>query len=91
MHDGSSRPAAAQQRLALRPVYDASTRRALGAALGAAFLAGRWSEQAMVRRGAQALEPRPRWLRAVVREVLAAYHRPPADRPREPAAYDWGS
>jgi RNA-directed DNA polymerase len=87
MHDGSSRPAAAQQRLALRPVYDASTRRALGAALGAAFLAGRWSEQAMVRRGAQALEPRPRWLRAVVREVLAAYHRPPADRPRELAAY----
>ena len=41
----------------------------------------------MVRRGAQALAPRPRWLRAVTREVLAAYHRPPADRPRELAAY----
>jgi hypothetical protein len=68
-------------------VYDPSTRRALGAALGAAFLAGRWSEEAMVRRGAQALAPRPRWLRPVVREVLAAYHRPPADRPRELAAY----
>src|SRR5829696_3531179 len=68
-------------------MYDASTRRALGAALGAAFLAGRWSEEPMLRRGADALEPRPRWLRAVVREVLAAYHRPPADRPRELAAY----
>src|SRR5687767_6359176 len=68
-------------------MYDASTRRALGAALGAAFLAGSWSGEALVRRGAQALATRPRWLRPVVREVLAAYHRPPADRPRELAAY----
>ena len=65
----------------------ASARRELGAALAAAFLAGAWTEPAMVRRGAQALEPRPRWLPALVRDVLAAHHRPPADRPRELAAY----
>ena len=65
----------------------ASARRELGAALAAAFLAGAWTEPAMVRRGAEALEPRPRWLPALVRDVLAAHHRPPADRPRELAAY----
>ena len=42
---------------------------------------------ALVRRGAEALQPRPRWLPALARDVLAAYHRPPADRPRELAAY----
>jgi RNA-directed DNA polymerase len=62
-------------------------RRELAAALAAAFLAGAWSENAMVRRGAAALQPRPRWLRPLVREVRAAYHRAPADRPRELAAY----
>jgi RNA-directed DNA polymerase len=68
-------------------MYDRSSRRELGAALAAAFLAGAWTEDALVRRAAEVLEPRPRWVRAVVREVLAAYHRPPADRPRELAAY----
>src|SRR4051812_38161373 len=68
-------------------MYDPSTRRALAAALGAAFLAGRWSEAAMVRRGSQVFDARPHWLLPVAREVLAAYHRPPADRPRELAAY----
>jgi RNA-directed DNA polymerase len=62
-------------------------RREIGAVLAGAFLAGRWTESAMVRRGSEALTPRPPWLRTVVREVLAAYHRPPADRPRELAAY----
>ena len=62
-------------------------RREIGATLAGAFLAGRWTESAMVRRGREALAPPPRWLPAVAREVLAAYHRPPADRPRELAAY----
>src|SRR3954468_9966319 len=64
-----------------------SRRRELGAALAAAFLAGAWTETAMVRRGGDVLSPRPRWLRPVVRRVLQAYPRPPADRPRELASY----
>jgi len=55
----------------------------LASALAGAFLAGAWSERALARRGASALEPRPVWLLAVVRAVLAGYHRPPHDRPRE--------
>jgi hypothetical protein len=66
---------------------DASGRRELGAALASAFLAGAWPQDAMWRRGSDVLAPRPRWLRAVVREVRAAYLRPPADRPRELAAF----
>ena len=66
---------------------DASHRRELAAALAAAFLAGAWTEDAMLRRAAEVLEPRPRWLRSVVRDTRAVYHRPPADRPRELAAY----
>lgn len=55
--------------------------------LAFAFLAGAWNERALVRRGTAALDPRPRWLRPVARAVLAAYARPPADRPRELAAF----
>ncbi|MGI8624615.1 MAG: reverse transcriptase family protein, partial [Solirubrobacteraceae bacterium] len=47
----------------------------------------RWTEDAMVRRARRALEGPARWLRPLVREVLATYPRPPADRPRELAAY----
>ena len=65
----------------------AGVRQELGAALAAAFLAGAWTESALVRRGAEALQPRPRWLPALARDVLAAYHRPPEDRPRELAAF----
>jgi RNA-directed DNA polymerase len=68
-------------------VYDRSRRRELAVALAAAFLAGPWTEDALVRRGASVLQPRPRWLRRLAREVVAGYHRPPADRPRELAAY----
>jgi len=68
-------------------VYDPGSHRDIGAALAGAFLAGAWNEPALVRRGAAVLEPRPRWLGTLVREVLAAYHRPPSDRPRELAAY----
>jgi hypothetical protein len=56
-------------------------------ALAYAYLAGAWSEAAMLRRGREALAPPTRWLRPVTREVLAAYPRPPRDRPRELAAY----
>ena len=81
MHDSEQSPAAAQHRLASSPHVDLSTRRALGAALGAAFLAGAWTEGAMLRRGSQVLDGRPHCCALVAR--LAAYHRPPADRPRE--------
>jgi hypothetical protein len=62
-------------------------RRELGAGLAAAFLAGAWTESAMSRRAADAVDPRPRWLLPLVREVHAAYAHPPADRPRELAAF----
>ena len=55
----------------------------IASALAAAYLAGVWTEDALVRRSAAVLAPRPRWLRSVAREVLASYPRPPADRPRE--------
>ncbi len=55
--------------------------------LAFAFLGGVWNEEWLVRRGAVALDEAPAWLRPLVREVLAAYHRPPADRPRELARY----
>jgi RNA-directed DNA polymerase len=40
----------------------------------------------MSRRAASVLAPGPRWVRRVVREVLAAHPRPPHDAPRELAA-----
>lgn len=56
-------------------------------ALAAAFLSGKWEEQPMWARGRAVYGFAPRWLRRVVREVLAAYPHPPADRPRELAAF----
>lgn len=41
----------------------------------------------MVARVGRSLDSRPPWLLPVAREVLAAYHRPPADRPRELAEF----
>jgi hypothetical protein len=60
--------------------------RELGRVLAGAFLGGEWVAEAMVARG-RGVVGRRAWLRDVVGEVLAAYHRPPADRPRELAAY----
>jgi hypothetical protein len=68
-------------------VYGPRARAHLARCLADAFLAGVWNERAMARRAGSVLERRPRWLLAVVREVLAAYHRPPLDRPRELAAF----
>ncbi len=54
--------------------------------LAAAFLGGEWDADAMTARARRAIGRRA-WLRAVAVEVLAAYHRPPLDRPRELGAY----
>ncbi|MDQ2759798.1 MAG: reverse transcriptase family protein [Actinomycetota bacterium] len=68
-------------------MYDARTRAYLSRCLADAFLAGVWNERALVDRAGRALERRPRWVRSVAREVLAGYHRPPSDRPRELARF----
>lgn len=54
----------------------------LAHALATAFLAGPWEEELMVRRGAHAIAPRPRWLRGVVLRVRAEFPAPPLDAPR---------
>jgi RNA-directed DNA polymerase len=59
----------------------------LAGGLAAAFLAGEWNETGLVRRGRDAVQPPPRWMRRVTAEVLAHYHRPPLDRPRELARF----
>jgi RNA-directed DNA polymerase len=68
-------------------MYDARTRIYLARCLADAFLAGPWDERALADRARSALDRRPRWLSALIREVLAAYPRPPGDRPRELAAF----
>src|ERR1700676_4279851 len=64
-----------------------SPRARVAAGLASAFLAGAWTDVNLARRGAVALSHRYRWLRPLAAEVVAAYLRPPADRPRELA--DW--
>ncbi|MCP9490519.1 MAG: reverse transcriptase family protein [Solirubrobacteraceae bacterium MAG38_C4-C5] len=59
----------------------------LSPCLADAFLAGAWHAAALAARAGQVLEPRPPWIELLVRDVLAAYHRRPADRPRELAGY----
>jgi RNA-directed DNA polymerase len=71
----------------MRSVYDRRTRAYLSRCVADAFLAGVWNERAMVARVGRSLDSRPAWMLPVAREVLAAYHRPPADRPRELAAF----
>ena len=61
--------------------------RALARGLGNAFLDGPWEPAAMLERAAEVVGARRRWLRPVIRQVLAAYPRPPRDRPRELAAF----
>jgi len=68
-------------------VYGPPARSDLARGLAGAFLAGLWNERALVRRARSALEQRPAWLLPVARAVLAAYAHPPADRPRELAAF----
>jgi hypothetical protein len=68
-------------------VYDRRTRTYLSRCVADAFLAGVWNQRAMADRVGRSLDRRPRWARPVAREVLAVYPRPPADRPRELAAF----
>ena len=68
-------------------MYDLRSRKRISACLADAFLAGPWSEPLLADRAAQVLEPRKPWFGEIARRILAAYHRPPADRPRELAAY----
>jgi RNA-directed DNA polymerase len=68
-------------------VYSDSTRAGLARGLADAFLAGAWDESGLIGRARAALDAQPRWVANVAREVLASYHRPPADRPRELAAF----
>lgn len=68
-------------------MYTARARSYLSRCVADAFLAGEWNERALIDRVGRALDRRPRWVRAVTREVLAAYPRPPADRPRELAGF----
>jgi hypothetical protein len=48
----------------------------LAPAIAAALHAGEWTETAMLRRGREAIEPAPVWLRRVVPAVLEGYRRP---------------
>jgi len=59
----------------------------LAVALADAMLAGPWEEASILDRTRQVIARRPPWLTSMVREVLTAYHRPPADRPRELAVF----
>ncbi|MCY7324900.1 MAG: hypothetical protein LH605_02040, partial [Microbacteriaceae bacterium] len=60
---------------------------ALATALGHAFLAAdEWTAHALVASAARTLGARRRWVGPLVAEVLAAYHRPPVDAPRELAS-----
>ena len=68
-------------------MYDRRTRMRISACLADAFLAGAWSEPLLVERAGEVLEPGQPWFADIAREVLAAYHRPPSDRPRELAAF----
>ena len=61
---------------------------AVARALAYAFLASDvWGARELVDAGSRVLGARRRWLRPVVTEVLASYHRAPADSPRELAAF----
>jgi len=68
-------------------VYDRRTRAYLSRCLADAFLAGVWNERAMAARAGLALDDAPGWVLPLAREVLAAYDRPPLDRPRELAKF----
>ena len=68
-------------------MYDGRIRAELAHCLADAFLAGVWDEQELLRRADVVLDRRPEWIRRLAAAVLTAYHRPPADRPRELARF----
>ena len=55
----------------------------LAGALADAMLAGPWERAPLVTRMRRVIGRRPVWLTTLAAEVLLAYPRPPADRPRE--------
>lgn len=59
----------------------------LAAALADAMLAGEWEPAMMRRRCDQVIGRSPWWTRTLVQEAVRNYPRPPADRPREFAAW----
>ena len=68
-------------------MHDRLTRARTSACLADAFLAGPWTEPGLSERAAQVLEPSQPWFPTLAGVVMDAYHRPPADRPRELAAF----
>ncbi|QAV70526.1 RNA-directed DNA polymerase [Salinibacterium sp. UTAS2018] len=61
---------------------------AIAGALSYAFLAAdQWATNSLIDAGARVLGARRRWLRTVVADVVAVYHRPPADSSRELASF----
>ena len=62
-------------------------RRRLAAALSDALLAGEWTVAGFLAAARTVLGTRRRWVRRLAVEVLAAYPRPPLDRPREFAVF----
>jgi RNA-directed DNA polymerase len=78
-HDGaSSGHAAATRRQPPRRV---------ASALADAFLTVPWQRADLLAVGHTVLDARPHWLGPIVTAVLRAYREPPADRPRELAAF----
>jgi RNA-directed DNA polymerase len=63
---------------------------ALARGLGNAFLAGSWEPAGMLERAVAVVGARRRWIRPLIRQVLAAYPRAPHDRPRELAEFITG-
>ena len=59
----------------------------VASALADAFLSVLWQRSELLAVGHTVLGGRPRWLGPVVTAVLRAYRQPPADRPRELAAF----
>ena len=56
-----------------------SSQDALARGLALAFLAGPWTSTGLLERGERTLGERPRWLRALVREILARFEGAPND------------
>src|SRR5205807_3680086 len=63
-----------------------STKHVIARNLAAAFLSGPWSPGEMLRRGGQTCGRRERWLRPLIRRLLAAFDGSPARRTQEAVA-----
>lgn len=56
-------------------------------ALASGFLAGAWTEEGLIERGAKTLGTKPRWLRRLVTSVLTAFPDPPRNTREALAAF----